>query len=35
LAGRQQIATANKLVDVRDVLAETVEQLDKLMGRTQ
>jgi hypothetical protein len=38
LAGRQQIVAAQKLVDVRNKLAETVEQIDTLMGegnRTQ
>ncbi len=33
LAGRQQIAAAQKLVDLRNKLAETVEQVDKLMGK--
>ena len=31
LAGRQQIVAAQKLVDVRNKLAETVEQIDALM----
>ena len=38
LAGRQQIATAKKLVDARNKLAETVRQIDELMeeaGRAQ
>jgi hypothetical protein len=38
LAGRQQTAAAQKLVDVRNKLAETIEQIDTLMGegnRTQ
>ncbi len=32
LAGRQQIAGAQKLVSVRNKLAETVEQIDALIG---
>jgi hypothetical protein len=32
LAGRQQIAAAKKVVDVRNKLAETVERIDELMG---
>ena len=32
LAGRQQIATAKKLVDARNKLAETVRQIDELMN---
>jgi hypothetical protein len=32
LAGRQQILAAQKLVDVRNKLAETVSQVDELMG---
>ena len=32
MAGRQQIAAANKLVDVRNKLAETIQQVDELMG---
>jgi hypothetical protein len=32
MAGRQQIAVANKLVDVRNKLAETLQQVDELMG---
>jgi len=32
LAGRQRIVAAQKLVDVRNKLAETVEQIDALMG---
>jgi hypothetical protein len=32
LAGRQQIAAAKKLVDVRNKLTETVRQIDELMG---
>jgi len=32
MAGRQQIMAAQKLVDVRNKLAETVGQIDKLMG---
>ena len=32
LAGRHQIVAAQKLVDVRNKLAETVEQIDTLMG---
>ena len=38
LAGRQHIVAAQKLVGVRNKLAETVEQIDTLMGegnRTQ
>jgi hypothetical protein len=38
LAGRQHIVAAQKLVDVRNKLAETVEQIDTLMeegNRTQ
>jgi hypothetical protein len=31
-AGRQQILAAQKLVDVRNKLAETVGQIDELMG---
>jgi hypothetical protein len=33
LAGRQHIVAAQKLVDVRNKLAETVEQIDTLMGK--
>jgi hypothetical protein len=32
LAGRHQIVAAQKLVDVRNKFAETVEQIDTLMG---
>ena len=32
MAGRQQVAAANKLVDVRNKLAETIQQVDELMG---
>lgn len=32
LAGRQQIVAAQKLVDLRNKLAETVGQIDELMG---
>jgi hypothetical protein len=32
LAGRQQVVTAQRLVDVRNKLAETVEQVDAMMG---
>jgi hypothetical protein len=32
LAGRHQIVAAQKLVDVRNKLAETVDQIDALMG---
>jgi hypothetical protein len=32
LAGRHQIMAAQKLVDVRNRLAETVELIDALMG---
>jgi hypothetical protein len=32
LAGRQPTVAAQKLVDVRNKLAETVEQIDALMG---
>jgi hypothetical protein len=32
LAGRQQIAAAQRLLDVRNKLAETVELVDTLMG---
>lgn len=32
MAGRQQIAATKKLVDVRNKLVETVEQIDELMG---
>ena len=32
LAGRQQIAAAKKVVDVRNKLAEAVERIDELMG---
>ena len=32
LAGRHQIVAAQKLVEVRNKLAETVEQVDALMG---
>ena len=31
LAGRQQIVTAQRLVDVRNKLAETIEQVDAMM----
>jgi hypothetical protein len=31
LAGRQQILTAQWLVDVRNKLAETIEQVDAMM----
>jgi hypothetical protein len=34
LAGRQQIATAKKVVEARDKLAETVRQIDELMDET-
>lgn len=32
MAGRQQIAAAKKLIDVRNKLAETIQQVDELMG---
>ena len=32
MAGRQRIAAAKKLVDVRNQLAETIQQVDDLMG---
>ena len=32
IAARQQVAAANKLVDVRNKLAETIQQVDELMG---
>ena|SRR6185312_267267 len=32
VAGRHQIAAARKLVDVRNKLAETIQQVDELMG---
>ena len=32
MAGRQQIAAAKKLVDLRNKLAETIQQVDELMG---
>jgi hypothetical protein len=32
LAGRQQVVAAKKLVDVRNKLAETIQQVDELMG---
>src|SRR5665213_4184443 len=32
MAGRQQIAAAKKLVDVRNKLAETIQQVDELMS---
>lgn len=32
MAGRKQIAAAKKLVDVRNKLAETIQQVDELMG---
>jgi hypothetical protein len=32
LAGRQQTVASEKLVDARNKLAETVEQIDALMG---
>ena len=32
MAGRQQVAAAKKLVDVRNKLAETIKQVDELMG---
>ena len=32
LGGRQQIVVAQKLVDVRNKLAETIGQIDELMG---
>ena len=32
MAGRQQVAAAKKLVDVRNKLAETIQQVDELMG---
>jgi len=32
MAERQQIAAAKKLVDVRNKLAETIQQVDELMG---
>jgi hypothetical protein len=32
LAGRQHIAAAQRLLDVRNKLAETVELVDTLMG---
>ena len=33
MAGRQQIVAAQKLIAVRDKLAETVEQIDALTGK--
>jgi hypothetical protein len=33
LAGRRQIAAANKLVEIRQTLADTVERMDLLMGQ--
>jgi hypothetical protein len=33
LAGREQAMTAQVLVDARNKLADTVEQIDKLMGK--
>ena len=32
LAGRQQAVAAQRLVDVRNKLAETVEQVDAILG---
>jgi hypothetical protein len=32
MAGRWQVAAAKKLVDVRNKLAETIQQVDELMG---
>src|SRR5262249_12937092 len=32
LAGRQQIAAAKKLIEMRNILAEAVERIDELMG---
>ena len=32
LAGRQEVVAAQRLVDVRNKLAETVEQVDAMMG---
>jgi hypothetical protein len=32
LAGRRQVAAARRLVDVRNKLAETVEEVDAMMG---
>jgi hypothetical protein len=32
LAGRQQVVVAQKFVDMRNKLVETVEQIDALMG---
>ena|SRR5665213_2424479 len=32
MAGRQQIVVAKKLIDVRNKLAETIQQVDELMG---
>jgi hypothetical protein len=32
LAGRQQVVAAQKLIDLRNNLAETVEEVDTLMG---
>jgi hypothetical protein len=32
MAGRRQIAVANKLLDVRDKVAEAIKQVDELMG---
>ena len=32
MAGRQQIAAAKELVDVRNKLAETIQQVDELMS---
>ena len=32
LAGRQQVVAAQRLVDVRNKLAETVEQVDTILG---
>jgi hypothetical protein len=33
--GRQQVAAAKKLVDVRNKLAETIQQVDELMGEAR
>jgi hypothetical protein len=32
LAGRQQVVAAQKFIDMRNKLVETVEQIDALMG---
>jgi hypothetical protein len=35
LAGRQEVVTAQRLVDVRNKLAETIEQVDAMMQEGQ